>query len=424
MNTPNTATPAHEDVRPPANDLETIGLQLGCLISANAGDISTVNTGDWFSIAPFGDHPSPDGSYTQHFDRAQSDRVVATWNSITGKAARFFKNMMHGLGPKCSAPVWDGHPDSDKDRWPKERLLAEITDLRSGNAGLEGRITWNAKGMDQRPAGKLFPSPLWWHNPPAGTPPTVYPELLESVGLVKTPNIASAPAWTQNALAGKKDTETRRNGETETSASPGLPVSESSSPAENQTTLNTMLKTKLIELLSLGAEATDEQIETAVKGAASTANALTTANAAKTEVETKLSDATQKLTSANSEISNLKSQISNFSEGVLNGFEKAGVFTPADREALQGRITANGADVTLIVGELIARKPAVNVRNVELNGNRVDISTANARRDAFGAAVAKRMKDEGLSYDDAFAKCYTDPALAGLTGAMGDPTKK
>ena len=89
-----------------------------------------------------------------------------------------------------------------------------------------------------------------------------------------------------------------------------------------------------------------------------------------------------------------------------------------------GRITANGADVTLIVGELIARKPAVNVRNVELNGNRVDISTANARRDAFGAAVAKRMKDEGLSYDDAFAKCYTDPALAGLTGAMGDPTKK
>ncbi len=90
-------------------------------------NISAVADGDWALISPYGSHASPDGSYTQHFDRAQADKVVKTWNSISGTAARAFKNLWHKRGGTFSVPVWDGHPETDKTRWPVEKLLAEIT---------------------------------------------------------------------------------------------------------------------------------------------------------------------------------------------------------------------------------------------------------------------------------------------------------
>ena len=221
--------------------------------------------GDWMLIAPYGDHLSPDGSYTQIFGREEADGVVRTWNSVAGIAARVFKNIAHGLGAKFTTPIWDGHPETDKIRWPKEKLMGEITALRTGNDGLEGRIKrgerWTANAGGRTP-GPLYASALWWHLPPSGVPRVVHPQLLESVGLVKEPNIAGVPAWTANAN----------------------PLG--SSEPENKN--NIMDKSKLIRLLGLAADATDAQIEEAL--AASTANAalLTTANAARDTAQTQL----------------------------------------------------------------------------------------------------------------------------------------
>jgi len=186
--------------------------QTGLILSAAVftANISLVSNGEWALIAPYGDHPAPDGSYIQRFDRSQAQKVVETWNSTAGIAARVFKNKAHNLAENGSLPIWDGHPDSDKARWPKEKLLGQVTDIRAGQAGLEGLLTWNAKGMHSRTRGPLYPSPLWWHQPPSGIPPTVFPELLESIGLVPEPNIPSAPAWTHNAaLAGTGASESR-----------------------------------------------------------------------------------------------------------------------------------------------------------------------------------------------------------------------
>ena len=146
--------------------------------SVCTANIADVADGQWALIAPYGDHASPDGSYTQKFDRGQADKVVKAWNSITGKAARLFKNLWHGLGAKDSCPVWDGHPETDRKRWPVEKLLAQITSLRAGDGGLEGQIAWSANSASARTRGPLYPSPLWWHWPPAGEPPAVFPELL------------------------------------------------------------------------------------------------------------------------------------------------------------------------------------------------------------------------------------------------------
>ena len=65
-------------------------------------NMAGVADGEWALISPYGDHASPDGSYTQRFSREQAEKVVKTWNSITGTAARAFKNVMHGLGAKFS----------------------------------------------------------------------------------------------------------------------------------------------------------------------------------------------------------------------------------------------------------------------------------------------------------------------------------
>ena len=373
-------------------------------------NVAEAMDGDWVPVAPYGEHPSPDGSYVQKFDRGQAEKVVSTWNSITGVAARIFKNMWHGLGPKRSCPVWDGHPETDKKRWPKAKCLAEITDLRTGNEGLEGRISWTG---NTRPRGPLYPSPLWWHWPPSGEPPSVFPELLESIGLVATPNIASVPAWTQNAspnLASQEATE-------------GV-----SDPNQHKTE-NQMDRSKIIEMLGLGADATDEQIEAALKGAGTTANALQTANAAKADAEAKIADVEAKLTTANADLAGATAKVSDLSTaneallvGVLDIAEKRGAITPAERADFQARIaTANTAAAAL--KELQTRK-AMNTQPVVINGNRIDLSTANARANALEEAIAGKMKDGNLSREQAFVKCQSDPNLSGLFGAMADPTRK
>lgn len=372
-------------------------------------NIAAIGDGEWALISPYGDHPSPDGSYVQHLDRDQAEKVVKTWNSITGKAARVFKNMWHGLGAKYSAPVWDGHPETDKRRWPAEKLLAEISDVRAGEAGLEGLVTWNAKGNGARARGPLFPSALWWHWPPAGDPPTVFPELLESIGLVPSPNISGVPAWTANAnFAGE-------------------------SPAENQTK-NMNHRDQLIALLGLKSDATDAAIQSSLDAhgakVTSTANALSAATTAKTELETQLSTANTKVDTLTSDLAQIKTantaliterdglKAANevLVKGTLDLAEKKGAITPAERETFKTRITtANTAEAALT--ELQTRK-AMSTSPIEINGSRVDLSTANSRADALTRAVQKRMKDEGLGYDAAFAACQADTQLKPLFDAM------
>ncbi|MEO8204886.1 MAG: hypothetical protein ABI615_01805 [Chthoniobacterales bacterium] len=392
--------------------------------SISTANVADAADGDWVLISPYGDHPSPDGTYTQNFSRNQAEKVVRTWNSITGTAARAFKNLWHGLGG-TSCPVWDGHPETDKRRWPKAKLLAEITGLRTGEDGLEGRIRWTGNA---RPKGPLYPSPLWWHWPAQGEPPAVFPELLESIGLVPEPNIKSTPAWTANFSGFGL-------GDPELEIEP-TPIKE---PTQTQ---NTMNRIKLLKMLGLAADATDEQINTAMDGTLVTANALATANAAQADLETQLATANASLTEATGSVTALTTERDTLQTanadlttangalttantdlvtGVLNIAEKRGAITPAERGDFQTRIaTANTAASALT--ELQTRK-AMHTTSVEIAGNRIDLSTANARATALETAIAQRMKDGNISRDEAFAACRNDKSLAPIFDAMQDPTK-
>lgn len=390
-----------------ANDAGQEEMKLSAVICT--ANIAGAASGEWALIAPYGNHAAPDGSYVQRFSREQAEAVVRTWNSITGKAARIFKNLWHGMGSKSSLPVWDGHPETDKQRWPKEKLLGEITELRTGNDGLEGRIMWTDNA--ERPRGPLFPSPLWWHWPPAaskeGGPLEVFPELLESIGLVPTPNISGVPAWTANATLA------------------GDPQADGDEPQQHDTerTQNIMDKKKLIALLGLAEDATDEQIETALKTANAAVEQLQTANTAKADVETQLATANSQVTALTTERDGLKTtnaalttQAETLRKGVLDIAEKKGAISPAEREAFNDRLaTANTAAAALT--ELQTRK-GLNTAPVEINGNRMDLSTANARQSALNDAVSKRMKENKEDYDTAFAAIRKDQNFAPLFDAM------
>jgi hypothetical protein len=105
--------------------------------------------------------------------------------------------------------------------------------------------------------------------------------------------------------------------------------------------------------------------------------------------------------------------------GALDLAERKGALAPAERGGFAQKLTANAAGT---FAELRTRH-VMNTQPVQINGNRVDLSTANARQAAFDAEVTRRMRADGLDRDTAFARCLADPALAGLTGAMRDPTK-
>jgi hypothetical protein len=413
-------------------------MRLSAFITGNAQNIANVNDGEWYVIAPFGEFPSPDETYVQVLTREQAGKVVRTWNSIPGTAARMFKNMWHGLGAKFSAPVFDGHPETNKERWPVARLLAETTDLRVTANALEGKQIWNAKGMERRTRGPLYPSPLWWHLPPDDQR-RVYPELLESIGLVPTPNIASVPAWTQNASPEALET--------------------------NPKTKNNMDKNKLLKALGLGADATDDQILAAIEDRTRTANAApdrkklieilglkteatneeianaiaglkTTANAAP-DRKTVLNIVGLKDDATNDELLNalrtaqskagtadtLTTANAALIEGVLDAFELAGKITPAQRAEVKAKFTGN-ANVGAVITELKNKKPEMNTKIIELAGTKIDVSTANARQHAIDNAILKKMgelktEDRGVAFD----AVKSDPQYKQLFEAM-EATKK
>ena len=102
--------------------------------------------------------------------------------------------------------------------------------------------------------------------------------------------------------------------------------------------------------------------------------------------------------------------------------EKRGAIAPAEREGFKTRIsTANTAADA--IKELHTRK-GLNTKAVEINGSRVDLSTANARANALTSVVQKRMKEESIGYDDAFAKCKADPQLKALFDAWHRPVAR
>jgi hypothetical protein len=408
------------------------GLVFDCATTANA--LPEQLADGWHVLAPFGEFPEPGGRYVQVFGASQADAMIRSWNSIAGRSFRWLKNVRHRLKPSLSMPIFDAppgacHPDLDPSDWSKLPIVGEVTELRATANAIEGKVLWSDSARrGDRERGPLHPSINWWHDRPdaAGR---VYPEHVESVTLTRTPNIRTVPAWTANA-----DLSAIRNPQSE--IAPTLP---GTSPEENQQHTQPMNQEQLNALRkSLGLPETADPA--ACITAATTANA---ALATLAERDAALNTANSTVSTLNTERDTLRTQHGAITTerdtlktantalnaerdaitvGILDVAEKRGIITPAEREAFKTRIsTANTAADAL--KELATRKPAMNTQSVEINGTRLDLSTANARQGALQDAVAKRQKADDCDYDTAYARAKADPNFSALFAAMQDPAK-
>ena len=384
-----------------ANDsiTRTIGISVNALALIADREIPADG---WQILAPYGTHAAPDGTYRQVFHRPQAVKLVETWNSFAARAVRWAHNARSGAGFfSAAAPVWDGHPDADAARYPVKRQLGAITEVRAGEQGLEGLVTWNhAADTAARSAGPLKPSPYWLHEAPDAAS-SVFPELLLSVGLVPAPNISSAPAWTRNS-ADQPDTN--------------------------------MKQTELATLLGLAPEADWDTIKASTTGATANAATLVTVTANAATVQQTLDATAAQLATANAavlavtaerdaltpQLAALQATVNAATDATLTIATKAGLITPADRATWADRFAKSTANA---IADLSAVAPAMNTQRLGHLATPAVLASANARSAAIQDAVAKEMKEAGCDYSTAFTRCQSKPELKPIWDAMSPATK-
>lgn len=361
-----------------ANEAAPAPVQIG-VVAENIAPIEAGN--EWLMIAPYGDHPHSAG--LQKFHRANAEKMVAEFNSVAGRMARLFRGL----------PVYAGHPDVDPENYPDDRRLGKVTALEAREDGLYGKVSWNKLGQENLEEGyRPYPSPAW--RAPKRNDGSLDPQELISIGLTNTPNILGSRPWTNSE-------------------------SQTQQPATEPPANNTM-PPWLIELLGLSADATEEQVKSALTAKLSAANnmdeekqremeqAMNTATARITELEGQLTAANTANTAALELLRNT----------LLDAAINDGRITAADRPAHE---TAFKTDFTVAANALKALKPKLNTQGIEIAGTRVAINTAQERQRIISDAVAEHQAKHQCSYEVAYNAVKKDAKYKAVFDAMNKP---
>jgi phage I-like protein len=207
--------------------------------------------GEWLKLTPWGDFPNVKG--LQRIEKTDGDNMVAAFNSLRSRASRLFLGL----------PVYVGHPDVAPDRYPDKRRYGRINALDSRADGLFAQVAFNDLGKLVIEQGHFtFASPAWYLRQDGQH---IRPVELISVGLTNSPQIPGDP-WAKN----------------ETKDSPGENIGHP---------MPEWLKKLLTTAGLLKADGTEQDAQTAV-------NELVTTRGRVTELETKLTTATNERTAA------------------------------------------------------------------------------------------------------------------------------
>lgn len=346
-------------------------------IAANANALAAYEgdkppTEEWLMISPYGEFPNPKG--LQRVTKAHAEKMVTAFNSVLGRLGRLFRGL----------PIYVGHPDVMPDRWPDDRRIGKVTDLEARAEGLFGKVAWNDLGLRNREQGyHVFPSPAWLF--PKSDRGVIDPDELLSIGMTNTPQIAESVPWTANA-------------------------------ATTGTTQEKAMKDKLIKLLGLAADASDEQIETAVNAKLTEIQTLITQ---KTDLDGKLITANSRITTLEGDVKTVKDTAANarkaHAKDLLDTAINSGRITQAERAEFEAGFES---DFDATAQKLAAKKDsALNTKEITLGDRKTSIATASERSAIIDQAVNARMK-EGASYEAAFNAVQADPAFAAVFAAM------
>lgn len=328
--------------------------------------------GEWLKISPYGEFPNKVG--LQRIERPDAEAMVTAFNSLRGKVSRAFMGL----------PIYVGHPDVQPDKYPDKRRYGKITELAARDDGFYGKVAFNTLGKTVIEDGQFqFNSPTWLLKREKNF---VRPVELISVGLTNTPQIPGDP-W-----------------------------------AKNETESNNMqwLKDLLVSKGLLKAEDSEDQLKTAV-------NSLVVLPARVTELDSKLTLATNEQTRLSGEVATFKTSVTNLTterDNLIAARNKValdvavndGCIKEADRAAWNEKLTTN-FDTNLVE---LRKLKAVNTKS-KLGGageRKGESAESDNKIVAINSAVRKYGLEHNLNlatnegYNAAFAAVRKEqPAL-------------
>lgn len=140
---------------------------------------------EWIQIGPLGDHGHEMG--IQRIDPAAAATMVRAFNSFGSRLGRLFSG----------APVFEGHHDTNPDRYPNGRSFGWVMELQDrAEQGIWGRVKWSEHGVELLKNGNYkFVSPVWEAREISReNGKIVYrPEKLLSLALTNMPNLPLLP---------------------------------------------------------------------------------------------------------------------------------------------------------------------------------------------------------------------------------------
>lgn len=323
----------------------------------------TVEKDGWVLLAPYGDWDNSQGM--QRFQRADADNIVNEFGGLRAAGTRLL-----GL------PWYIGHPDHDafEKRYPDQRAVGRIKQLKATDEGLAASVKWNAEGRKLIEDEAFHGHSVNWAMKKTGG--VWRPFRLASVGFTNRPNIPVPPVTAANESTNE--------------------------PTMNKKQLAEWLKTLGIEVAN---EAPDEQFTAALT---KVGERVTTAVNEATTANTALREAKAKLTTAEDKAKKLETDFANERAArvkpLLDSAVTDGRLTAAERPALEAEF-ANEATFDTALGKLTALKPKLHTA---ANAKSAALGQRNAgtrdRLEQIETAVNERMAKDKCDRTEAYIR--------------------
>lgn len=307
---------------------------------------------NWVMLSPYGDFPNTKG--LQRFRKEDAANIVSEFDSLLSAPAR-----------KLGLPWYIGHPDHPEfeEKYRDTRAYGRIKKLEARDDGLFANVKWSAEGKRLVEEEAFHGHSVNWRMRQNGN--VWHPFSLKSVGFTNKP---------------------------------GIPVTPVTAANEEQ---SQMKKDKVIQILGLAADATDEQIETAIKDAHTKAGTVTAANEKATTAETALATERQTVGTLNGKVTTAETNFANERKArvalLIDGGIKAGKILPAEKAQWEADF-ANEFEKT--VTKLAGAKAKLHTKSVTEGLARN--SESRNRQEQIQEAVNELMTKSGRDYHTAY----------------------
>lgn len=362
---------------------------------------------EWIQIAPYGRHPTRDGTKVQVFNAEAAEQIMS-WFS-------FWPRRLARLARLNAIKVYVGHPDFAPGEWPDRIELGSITELNADENGLNARVAWSDDALAHVTKHK-FPSVAW--DVEVNADETETPVMLWSVGMWHKPNIKTVQPVI-NAAGDEAEEDPADKPKAEASMlGKIMEAFRAAGITKEGDDDNAVLGAigSLIQTLSWKREESQRQAALA-KEMRTALNALV--DVAEMPDEALGNQVVTQLNAKAAEAAALSARVAELNaeriEVTIARALETGRLVKADEEAVRAELNADFAAAS---DKLNARAVQLNCSALDIGGNKPAISTAAERSTRLNAWLDEYQQTHGCDRQAAWQASETDPAMKTIHAAM------